>query len=615
MRKFLVGAALLFAVVSVPAQQMVTETFDPAQPQDADFAKSVKEWTTQPYFISPLVDHLPLVKGIPSPKAVLGYHIGAPYKLTYYADILKYYRALAAATPRVKVETIGKSDEGRELVVVWVSSDENIKNVQKNRDNLAKIADPRGLTPDADQDADPDDQAALPPDGRSPQRRDGAVRDADGADLPARDRDVAAHQADPRERHRVDHAGRRSRTAATATSTGSTRGSTSRPPIRRRRQRLRRLPERPGPFPPELRRSRRGAGAAARRCRTGASTCSTTTTATSTSRRSSMRALVDWYFTALSADHARPARVAAAPLYLQRRRAAESESRSDPVHRAAVLLELRAAADDEVRDARRLHARVHGRLVAGLSRVGRLQPQRHDADVRDAVRPRERSRPRRAPAARSGGDSAGDDARRRRRAATTPPAHGAANAAPPATAQTPGRGGSRPRSGWTRPRRARTGWTRRRGCGAGAEGGAAGGGRASRAGWWCARRRARLDPDRTRRRTAARVVPRAAGSAGRGREFLATEQHELHADGRPLGPAAHRHVSQHGGRQLLSEDTEVDRGRQDRSALRLRDPGGQEGHDARGRRWSTSCARSASRSARRTPRSRSAATRSPPART
>src|SRR3954470_19505442 len=148
MRKFLIGAVLLCAVVSLPAQQMVTETRDPAQQQDADFAKSVKEWTTQPYFISPLVDHLPVVKGIPSPKDVLGYHVGAPYKLTYYADILKYYRALAKATPRVKIDTIGKSDEGRELVVVWVSSDDNIKNLQKNRDNLAKIADPRGLTPE-----------------------------------------------------------------------------------------------------------------------------------------------------------------------------------------------------------------------------------------------------------------------------------------------------------------------------------------------------------------------------------------------------------------------------------------------------------------------------------
>jgi hypothetical protein len=148
MRRFLVGAALLAAVVSLPAQQMVTETRDPAQTQDEDFAKSVKEWTTKPYYISPLVDHLPKVAGIPSPKDVLGYHIGAPYKLTYYADILKYYRALAAATPRVKVETIGRSDEDRELVVVWVSSDENMRNLQQNRDNLAKIADPRGLSPD-----------------------------------------------------------------------------------------------------------------------------------------------------------------------------------------------------------------------------------------------------------------------------------------------------------------------------------------------------------------------------------------------------------------------------------------------------------------------------------
>ena len=44
------------------------------------------------------------------------------------------------------VETIGQSDEGRELVVVWVSSEENLKSLRQNRENLAKIADPRGLT-------------------------------------------------------------------------------------------------------------------------------------------------------------------------------------------------------------------------------------------------------------------------------------------------------------------------------------------------------------------------------------------------------------------------------------------------------------------------------------
>ena len=141
--------ALVLAAAVMPAQQMVTETRDPAQAQDEDFAKSVKEWTTQPYFISPLVDHLPKVNGVPTPKDVLGYHIGAPAKLTYYADILKYYRALAAAVPgRITLETIGRSDEDRELVVVWISSDENIKNLTKNRDNLARIADPRRSSPD-----------------------------------------------------------------------------------------------------------------------------------------------------------------------------------------------------------------------------------------------------------------------------------------------------------------------------------------------------------------------------------------------------------------------------------------------------------------------------------
>ncbi|HEX5071364.1 MAG TPA: M14 family zinc carboxypeptidase [Vicinamibacterales bacterium] len=136
---------VLFAGTVLPAQTWVTETRDPKQVQDEDFARSYAMWTAEPRYGSPLVDHLPKVNGIPTPKDVLGYYIGAPNKLTYYADIVKYYRALAAATPRVKVETIGRSDEDRELVVVWVSSDANIKNLQTNRDNLAKLADPRGL--------------------------------------------------------------------------------------------------------------------------------------------------------------------------------------------------------------------------------------------------------------------------------------------------------------------------------------------------------------------------------------------------------------------------------------------------------------------------------------
>ena len=57
----LAGIALFcWAAVTTPAQQ-ITETRDPKQAQDEDFAKSYKEWTGPANWGSPLVDHLPKV--------------------------------------------------------------------------------------------------------------------------------------------------------------------------------------------------------------------------------------------------------------------------------------------------------------------------------------------------------------------------------------------------------------------------------------------------------------------------------------------------------------------------------------------------------------------------
>src|SRR5947209_7556021 len=120
--------------------------FAPAQQMDDDFAKSVKDWTTRPEFISPLVDHLPKSGAIPSPKDVLGHHIGAPKKLTYYSDIVRFYRTLASKSPLVKVIDIGKTDEGRECVVVFVGSEESIRNLESYRGYLAQLADPRKIS-------------------------------------------------------------------------------------------------------------------------------------------------------------------------------------------------------------------------------------------------------------------------------------------------------------------------------------------------------------------------------------------------------------------------------------------------------------------------------------
>ena len=131
----LLPCALAIAFLASAQQQM-----------DPDFAKSQKEWTTKPEFSSPLVDHLPKSSTVPSPKDVLGYYVGAPKHLTYYEDLVKYYRALAEKSPRVKVIDLGKTDEGRECIMVFVGSEDTIQNLDTYRKYLAQLADPRDLS-------------------------------------------------------------------------------------------------------------------------------------------------------------------------------------------------------------------------------------------------------------------------------------------------------------------------------------------------------------------------------------------------------------------------------------------------------------------------------------
>jgi len=138
------SSAVAIALLALVGSLVVAQS--PAQQQDEEFARLVKEWTTRPEFLSPLVDHLPKVAGVPSPKDVLGHHIGAPKKLTYYGEAVNYYRALAAKSPRVKVMTIGKTDEGRDYVVVAVGSEDSVRNLDQYRAYLAQLADPRPLS-------------------------------------------------------------------------------------------------------------------------------------------------------------------------------------------------------------------------------------------------------------------------------------------------------------------------------------------------------------------------------------------------------------------------------------------------------------------------------------
>src|SRR5213075_1187153 len=99
-------------------------------------------YTTEKFFNSPLTDYLPASLNIPTPKAVLGDVAGAPGKLPYAADVYRYMRMLEKATPRVKVFSIGHSEEGREMIAVAVASEKLMARLEENRARLAQLADP-----------------------------------------------------------------------------------------------------------------------------------------------------------------------------------------------------------------------------------------------------------------------------------------------------------------------------------------------------------------------------------------------------------------------------------------------------------------------------------------
>jgi hypothetical protein len=115
------------------------------QPADQEYTSKIKEFTTEKFFLTEFVDHLPASTAVPSPLKVLGHIAGAPDILDHSADIYKYMRALAAATPRVEVFSLGPTDEGREMIAVAVSSEENMSRLARLKEIMTRLADPRGL--------------------------------------------------------------------------------------------------------------------------------------------------------------------------------------------------------------------------------------------------------------------------------------------------------------------------------------------------------------------------------------------------------------------------------------------------------------------------------------
>ena len=95
-----------------PADGETAPARDPKQEVDEAYTAKIQKYTTAPYFTSPLVNYLPASKTVPTPEAVLGDVAGAPGVLPYSKDVYRYMRLLEKASPRVKVFSIGTTEEG-----------------------------------------------------------------------------------------------------------------------------------------------------------------------------------------------------------------------------------------------------------------------------------------------------------------------------------------------------------------------------------------------------------------------------------------------------------------------------------------------------------------------
>ncbi len=111
---------------------------------DEAYTAKIREYTTEKFFLTELVDHLPASDRVPTPEKTLGYVVGAPNRLTYTKDIHRYMRELERASPRVRVFVAPeKSEEGREQLLVAVSDEANLKQLDRYKEITARLADPR----------------------------------------------------------------------------------------------------------------------------------------------------------------------------------------------------------------------------------------------------------------------------------------------------------------------------------------------------------------------------------------------------------------------------------------------------------------------------------------
>ena len=135
-RTFILVFTFCFSLLS---QAQLSPSADLSEPGSVE---AIAKATTDPHFNSPWVSYLPESKTVPSPLKFYGRIMGAPGEFVDSAKAYAYCKALAAS-PRVRVFTIGKSEEGRDIMMLAIADEAGIRDLDRLKAATAALADPR----------------------------------------------------------------------------------------------------------------------------------------------------------------------------------------------------------------------------------------------------------------------------------------------------------------------------------------------------------------------------------------------------------------------------------------------------------------------------------------
>src|ERR1700720_4163612 len=139
MSHFVIALLALLQSLAAPSS---TNQYAPDTPEP-DSVEAIAKVTNDPHFLSPWVSYLPQSSTVVSPQKFLGRIPGAPSEFADSAKAYAYCRALAASSPRVRVFTIGRSEEGRDILLVAIADEKGIASLEQLKSATAALADPR----------------------------------------------------------------------------------------------------------------------------------------------------------------------------------------------------------------------------------------------------------------------------------------------------------------------------------------------------------------------------------------------------------------------------------------------------------------------------------------